>query len=52
MERTPEKLLAAGEKLDKSINTAVKACFDAGADRVFYLDGHLLVFGDMLSSTA
>ena len=25
MERTPEKLLAAGEKLDKSINTAVKA---------------------------
>lgn len=40
MDRDGEKYLIAREGLCESINLAVGACFDAGAEHVYYLDGH------------
>ncbi|MBQ8310652.1 MAG: M55 family metallopeptidase [Clostridia bacterium] len=40
MDRTAACFSLSCEKLCASINLAVNACFDAGADRVYYLDGH------------
>lgn len=40
MDRAGEKYPIAREALCKSINLAVSACFEAGADTVYYLDGH------------
>lgn len=40
MDREGEKYPVAREALCKSINLAVDACFEAGADVVYYLDGH------------
>lgn len=40
MDRTGEKYLIAREKLCESINLAVQACYDTGAECVYYLDGH------------
>ena len=40
MDKTNEKYALACELLCKSINLAVCACIDAGADKVYYIDGH------------
>ena len=40
MDRGGEKYGIAREALCKSINLAVDACFDMGAQNVYYLDGH------------
>ena len=40
MRRDGEKYATACDCLEKSINLAVGAAFDAGADEVYYLDGH------------
>lgn len=40
MDRTDEKYLLAREQLTHSINLAVGACFESGAEKVYYLDGH------------
>lgn len=40
MDRDSEIFLTAQKKLCNSINLCVASCFDAGADRVYYLDGH------------
>ena len=40
MDKTNEKYALACELLCKSINLAVSACKDAGADKVYYIDGH------------
>ena len=40
MDRTREKFKLARDYLTDSINLAVGACYDAGAEKVYYLDGH------------
>ena len=40
MDRSGEKYSFARDLLCKSINLAVGACFDEGAENVYYLDGH------------
>ena len=40
MARGSDKYAAGCAGLEKSINLAVKACFEAGCDQVYYLDGH------------
>ena len=40
MDRAGEKYPIAREALCKSINLATNACFEAGAQTVYYLDGH------------
>ena len=40
MDRGSEKYAAACKYLARSINLAVEAAFDAGVDKVYYLDGH------------
>jgi len=40
MERGSERYAHSCALLCAEINLAVKACFDSGADRVYYLDGH------------
>ncbi len=40
MDREGEKYALARTFLSESINLATEACFEAGADRVYYLDGH------------
>ena len=40
MDREGEKFELACERLDHSINLAVGAAFDSGADEVYYIDGH------------
>ena len=40
MDKANEKYKLACELLCKSINSAVCACIDAGADKVYYIDGH------------
>jgi len=40
MDKNTAKYAAACKYLTKSINLTVSAAFDAGADKVYYLDGH------------
>lgn len=40
MDRMGEKYQIARGLLSESINLAVRTCFDCGANRVYYLDGH------------
>ena len=40
MDREGEKYLIARESLTESINLGTRAAFEAGADLVYYLDGH------------
>ena len=40
MDKSNEKYGIACEQLCKSINSAVTACIDAGADNIYYIDGH------------
>lgn len=40
MDKSNEKYGIACELLCKNINSAVAACTDAGADKVYYIDGH------------
>ncbi len=40
MDKANEKYALACELLCRSINSAVCACIDAGADKVYYIDGH------------
>ncbi len=40
MDKSDEKYGLACALLCKSINLAVSACIDAGADKVYYIDGH------------
>ena len=40
MDKTNEKYGIACKLLCDSINSAVHACFEAGADEVYYIDGH------------
>lgn len=40
IDRESDQFEIAAQKLCESINLAVAACFDGGADRVYYLDGH------------
>lgn len=40
MDRTGKKYALARKLLSHSIDLAVKTCFHAGADHVYYLDGH------------
>ena len=40
MDKNDPKYALACELLCKSINSAVCACMDAGAERVYYIDGH------------
>ncbi len=40
MARGSEKYVVGCSGLERSINLAVKACFEAGCEQVYYLDGH------------
>lgn len=40
LDRTGEKYLLARQYLCDSINLAARTCFDCGAERIYYLDGH------------
>ena len=40
MDRESEKYLIARESLTKSVNIATKAAVEAGAENIYYLDGH------------
>lgn len=40
MDRESERFSLSRKKLCAEINLAVDACFEGGADRVYYLDGH------------
>ena len=40
MDRDSDKYLIARERLTESINIATRACVEAGADNIYYLDGH------------